>query len=100
MKTSGRFSVVRGTSDGVFSIARGKKGILQSVVFMGGLVLPKILSEKSRTILKKFPYCIFIDGVYTLFCVRRGSIDWIFLFKDRIYFNKMIVNRLFLINEF
>lgn len=46
MKTSGRFSVVRGTSDGVFSIARGKKGILQSVVFMGRLVLPKILSEK------------------------------------------------------
>lgn len=45
MKTSGRFAVVRGTSDGVFSIARGKKGILQIVVFMGRLVLPKILSE-------------------------------------------------------
>lgn len=45
MKTSGRFAVVRGTSDGVFSIARAKKGILQSVVFMGRLVLPKILSE-------------------------------------------------------
>lgn len=44
MKTSGRFAVVRGTSDGVFSIARGKKGILQSVV-LGRLVLPKILNE-------------------------------------------------------
>lgn len=49
MKTSGRFAVVRGTSDGVFSIARAKKGILQSVVFMGCLVLPKILSENRIT---------------------------------------------------
>lgn len=68
MKTSGRFSVVRGTSDGVFSIARGKKGILQSVVFMGRLVLPKILSENRE--LKKFPYCIFIDGVYFVYVVE------------------------------